>query len=1248
MPSQADLFADFSTAHAWTILRVAAGQRTKALAILIDLETDLADRISKANPSTAKAKALAAFLADTQKIVSSTYLLLSESQGKDLEEIAAAEGLATAKALNHSIGVDLFSNTIDPGLLEQLAHGPTVLGAPAADWWEGQSRQLQQQFAAQMRMGILTGETNDQLIRRIRGDAKTGEGGIMKVKRHQAEALVRTSVMSVSNAARLKSYEALAGTTIKGISWLSTLDSRTTHICKALDRKRWRFPDYQPVGHDKAFPGPTAHMNCRSTQTAITYSWSELSGKKIKALDNQTLQAAIDKRLTEEGKTPEQVAAALARARASMDGQVPSVSTFEDWASSKGSAYLDKILGPGRAYLYNAGKITFSDLTDQTNRPLTIEQLKASIATGKAPPETLGVPFIAPTKTAFVDLAKAAQEAAATEAAAKAAQEEADKLAAEAKAAQEKAEAEAAAAKKAQEEAEAKAAAEQAAKEKAEAEAKAAKEAEAAAKAAEKAAKAAAAKQAKHLANAQANFVAGKKLTPAQQAAVDAMDPVDKNEILGTWAEIKSAADAQKKAEFQQFIADNMETPPAPPSPTAAGSTAPATPPPAKDLRKPRANNTKGFPTLEQLDQLTPKRNLGGSTGAQLQEGPDGTLYVLKRGASPDHVREENTADAIYRALGVAVPDGIIYETPSGPAKLTRFASGTKTLGEAWTDPKRRAAIKDNLSKDFAADILLGNWDVAGANMDNILVLPDNTVLRIDNGGALRFRAMGTPKKAPEWDDIPTELFTMRRRPNPTGQPLPADNAHHETLFGDITIQDISRQIESMDRDALAAVPMDPTLRATVLRRYDDLRITARRTLDQAHDGWEPAFAERQADISARMAYAGLRDAIPATLKTPGTDKPAHGDWYVYLPPGTAPTLRSARAVAQTIANGLPSDTFYPDIKSALGNINHKAMQGLKGDALNKPKLEAALKHKTALGLLSKAKTSTAPEKQMAKDYLKALDYIEKAYKAPATDTVAKTPFFTQATDPTKKATNPTAVKTITGQMWEMFRAKHPEPAATQALEVVARWMSSQAGNSWSPGTRTAKVWMARRTDPSRYFWGGNSNTATTYTDALAEWGQAVKALGTNGEEILDDAFAHWHTMTQELLTWMDTENNDRGRGVVRLIRTESSIVIKSTDQEATLRGSVESHSIHHKTRVKGSSELATWQAVPHHRVLGTFWTERRPGAASGAFLGDSENEYAADTSDIPFTLSDLDPAAVYGSTSLEHWGVPTRHLRRP
>ena len=48
-----------------------------------------------------------------------------------------------------------------------------------------------------------------------------------------------------------------------------------------------------------------------------------------------------------------------------------------EWLKSKPKAYVDDLLGPGRAKLFLDGKITLSQLVSGSGRELTLEELKA-------------------------------------------------------------------------------------------------------------------------------------------------------------------------------------------------------------------------------------------------------------------------------------------------------------------------------------------------------------------------------------------------------------------------------------------------------------------------------------------------------------------------------------------------------------------------------------------------------------------------------------------------------------------------------------------------------------------------------------------------------------------------------------------------------------------------------------------------------------------------------------------------------
>jgi len=63
--------------------------------------------------------------------------------------------------------------------------------------------------------------------------------------------------------------------------------------------------------------------------------------------------------------------------RPSDGGAVSSKMNFKDFLASKGKAWRAEYLGPGRAEMYEAGKITLNDLMNLKGRKLTLEELQA-------------------------------------------------------------------------------------------------------------------------------------------------------------------------------------------------------------------------------------------------------------------------------------------------------------------------------------------------------------------------------------------------------------------------------------------------------------------------------------------------------------------------------------------------------------------------------------------------------------------------------------------------------------------------------------------------------------------------------------------------------------------------------------------------------------------------------------------------------------------------------------------------------
>lgn len=363
--------------HAVSLERVAADQQRRVLAALKELEREIVRKLASAETLTrVQTKKYTALLAGVKKSTGETYRAISNQQNVELRALQALEARHIAAQLNGQIGVTVMSPTITAKLAETIVKQPMYFGATVRSWWRKQGGDLSVKFAEQTRLGISLGESIDEMTTRITGTkANNFTDGIMSIKRNQAETLVRSTVIEVTNQASLDAMAELP--MVEAIEWVSTLDGNTSETCIGLDGERWTLPDFDPIGpKKKAWPGPTAHFSCRSTQVPVLPSWEELGAKRQPVLPAGTVEKQIRANLEQQGRSEGFIESALTKARSSVDGPVPASQTFKQFLDGKSKTFRDNLLGPGRADLFNRGVITLNQLTDQRNRPLTIAQLE--------------------------------------------------------------------------------------------------------------------------------------------------------------------------------------------------------------------------------------------------------------------------------------------------------------------------------------------------------------------------------------------------------------------------------------------------------------------------------------------------------------------------------------------------------------------------------------------------------------------------------------------------------------------------------------------------------------------------------------------------------------------------------------------------------------------------------------------------------------------------------------------------------
>lgn len=262
----------------------------------------------------------------------------------------------------------------------------------------------------------------------------------------------------------------------------------------------------------------------------------------------------------------------------------------------------------------------------------------------------------------------------------------------------------------------------------------------------------------------------------------------------------------------------------------------------------------RGYPEVNKifpndLTKFKPIKVLTGGTGGVLiLEDPDTKkLFTFKCSSDLAVSKQEILTDALYRTLGVPVPDFAVYTelpkgmnlmgmqcNPNGPFRLAEFIT---------SDPKSDEKFKETekaFAKHFVIDALLANWDAVVFKKQwnkykNMILDPKGVVWRIDNGGSLLYRAKGTRKSSvKDWDMYSVvELDTLRdRKVNKSGN----------IVYGKLSDEEIEQQVldllpkaplmlKTID-DFGRALKMDDhmEIRTMLIARLNDLQ---KRFLDQ-------------------------------------------------------------------------------------------------------------------------------------------------------------------------------------------------------------------------------------------------------------------------------------------------------------------------------------------------------------------------------------------------------------------------------
>lgn len=328
--------------HAVFLHKFGNGLADKVIALLNSADEEISAKIAAGMSTELGEKRLRALLDEVRGLTDGVYgkafdLLQSELTGQ-------AEVSAEFVASELSAALSYTPSLPSPRKLAVIATTSPIDGHLLKSWTDTMSANRSGRVERELRLGMIQGETIDQIVRRVRGSKANGyKDGVLEISRRSARSMVLTANATVAATARDQTYQANKRV-IKAVQLVATLDTRTSPICQSRDGNVY------PIDTD--YPKPPFHIACRTIAIPVTKTAKEMG---LKTKDVSPLK------------------------RASMDGQVPASTTYGEWLAKQPVARQDAILGKARADLFRSGKLPFKEMYRQDGSYKSVAELRQAL-----------------------------------------------------------------------------------------------------------------------------------------------------------------------------------------------------------------------------------------------------------------------------------------------------------------------------------------------------------------------------------------------------------------------------------------------------------------------------------------------------------------------------------------------------------------------------------------------------------------------------------------------------------------------------------------------------------------------------------------------------------------------------------------------------------------------------------------------------------------------------------------------------
>ena len=218
-----------------------------------DLFAQLTQALERLPAESFTVERLESMLSSVRMLNAHAYQIIDRELTTELRALTAYEAGFQASLFEAAIPAQILANVglaqVVPELVYAAALARPFQGRLLREWAQSIEADRMARIRDAVRMGYVEQQTTSQIVQRVRGTrAKGYSDGIIEIDRRNAEAVVRTALSHTAAFTRDRFFGSNSDL-IKAVQWVSTLDTRTSALCRVRDGLKYTTDAHKPIGH---------------------------------------------------------------------------------------------------------------------------------------------------------------------------------------------------------------------------------------------------------------------------------------------------------------------------------------------------------------------------------------------------------------------------------------------------------------------------------------------------------------------------------------------------------------------------------------------------------------------------------------------------------------------------------------------------------------------------------------------------------------------------------------------------------------------------------------------------------------------------------------------------------------------------------------------------------------------------------------------------------------------------------------